>query len=516
MPGRTDRPADMIRDMKPRRLALAATLLVMLAAPTPAKEILEYEWLEVRTPHFVIASAQKTNPTLELAIDLENFRSLAEKLTNIGRFEERIPTKIYLLPRIERDLGFGNYIAGYFNDAMRANYAAMIPSGSYSDEVLKHEYVHFLVHNRDRLLYPTWFDEGFAELLSTLRMKGTTLEYGKPNDGRVSWLVNGNWLPYRTVLNARDTRDLRAERGAMFYAQSWLLVHYLMIGNPDFSKRNADFLKRRERGESVESAFEAAFGIKTGSITAKVRKYGQRLPYYKGELREPLPPVETETRPLPRAEIAAELGTLALLARGADAAAPFYQAALAADPTHGPALTGVADIHKFAGRFDEARPLYEKAIALEPTNDNHELDYAEYFLDLAHHEQEAGKGATRVGELVVEARRHFSRAYQLNPDNPEILAMNGATYLVEGEDAVKGIESLEVAHQLLPAQTQIRLLLARSYIAAGQREKARPHLETLLAWTHSEGLEEIQMLLASLDAPEAASETAAEGNQPAR
>lgn len=32
-------------------------------------------------------------------------------------------------------------------------------AGDESDEALKHEYVHFLMHNAGAQLYPTWFDE---------------------------------------------------------------------------------------------------------------------------------------------------------------------------------------------------------------------------------------------------------------------------------------------------------------------------------------------------------------------
>jgi tetratricopeptide (TPR) repeat protein len=435
-------------------------------------------------------------------------------LSNIGRFEERIPTKIYLLPKADKDLGFNGLIAGYFSGGMRANYAAIIPSGSYSDEVLKHEYVHFLIHNRDRLLYPTWFDEGFADLLATLRVKNGTLEYGKPMDARIGWLVNAPWLSYKTVLNARDTGDFGRDRGAQFYAQSWLLVHYLNIANPDFSRKGTDFLERREQGEPVESAFGAAFGIQVSSLSVKLQRYLSKLPYYKGKLTKPLPTVEAKTRPLGRSEIAAQLGVLALRTQGAEAAEHYFEAALAADPNYGSALTGVGDVHKFAGRFEQAKPYYEKAIALEPDDENHELDYAEYFLDLAtrESEREGAQDSERIREQLVEARRHFMRAYKLNPENPEVLALNGATYLFDGEDAAKGLESLEAAHEMLPSQAEIRHLLARGYIAAGETEKARRELETLLAWTHSEGVDAIRALLESLGEEAAATAGGVDGD----
>jgi hypothetical protein len=153
------------------RSALVVAAVVLLLSPTTAsaKELWELPWIEVRTPHFVIVSAIPEERTVNLARDLENFRAAVQIITNIGRFEERIPTTVYVLPHGVEALGFKGDIAGYFRAEMRANYAAVIPvTGAPLDDTLKHEYVHFLLHNRDALAYPPWFDEGFAELMATL------------------------------------------------------------------------------------------------------------------------------------------------------------------------------------------------------------------------------------------------------------------------------------------------------------------------------------------------------------
>jgi hypothetical protein len=171
------------------RLWLTAIVLVAFAASASAKELWERTWIEVRSPHLVIVSTVSEKQTVELARDLERFRAAVQMVTNIGRFEERILTKVYVLPYAEEKLGFKKDIKGFFQPAMRANYAAVIPaSGLELDDVLKHEYVHFLVHNRDALNYPNWFDEGFAEVFQTLTARGDRIEYGQETPLRVEWL----------------------------------------------------------------------------------------------------------------------------------------------------------------------------------------------------------------------------------------------------------------------------------------------------------------------------------------
>src|SRR5262245_51480055 len=125
-----------------RSQLIGCALLIALCATAEAREIWEGTWVEVRSEHFVLASALPLKRSTELALDLENFRAAVDLLTGAAgtAVEDPIPTKIYLLPRAEKAVGFRTGLGGWFDQAMRANYAVMIPAGSYSDEVLKHEY----------------------------------------------------------------------------------------------------------------------------------------------------------------------------------------------------------------------------------------------------------------------------------------------------------------------------------------------------------------------------------------
>jgi tetratricopeptide (TPR) repeat protein len=303
-------------------------------------------------------------------------------------------------------------------------------------------------------------------------------------------------MPFTKLLAVRETRSLGRERGAMFYAQSWFLMHYLMIGREDarFAERTADYLRRAEAGEAQTQAFEAAFGIKPSQLQATLLRYARKLHYYRGRPTTPFEIVEPQVRRMAPDEIAAELGLLALIRDSNEAAEEHYNAALAANPSNALALVGAGDVHKEAGRYDQAVPLYESAIALEPSDANHELDYGEYFLTRASLTEDPAEARS----FLVEARRHFARSYKLNPHNPETLDQNGLTYLFEGEDAAKAVESLELAHQLLPSHPSIRANLAKAYVEAGQPEQARAQLRRLLAWSHSEQAEWIQKQLAAL------------------
>ena len=139
---------------------------------------------------------------------------------------------------------------------------------------------------------------------------------------------------------------------------------------------------------------------------------------------------------MPVDEVAAALGTIALLRGNLEGAQEFYEGALVENPDNAKALIGMADLHKFAERFDEAAPLYERALALEPDVAEHLLDYGEYFLDRA----EAEQSPETRRQLLVEARRQFGRSTGSVPATRK-RDQDGETYGFAVEDVARGLQS---------------------------------------------------------------------------
>jgi len=331
----------------------------------------------------------------------------------------------------------------------------------------------------------------------TVSPDGTSFEYGNSLEWRASSLNNSAWLPFRAIIESRNQREFGRDRMHMFYAQSWFLVHYLMIGRPGANSvaHITEYLKLTEAGTPPAEAFERAFGLKVSALARTLVSYARKAQYWTTTLHTPLTPANVTIKPAEPDAVTAGIALTALIRGERKTARELFGAALALNPNNALALVGMDDIARDESRWDEAVSGYERAIALEPNEANHELDYGEYFLFRAVREKEAAKRAA----FITEARRHFFRSYKLNPDNPETLHQNGYTYLLEDSDPQKAVDSLEIAHQLLPSQKTIQQHLAQAYVAAKQPAKARPILQRLIAWSHLESDDDLGKLLAEVE-----------------
>src|SRR4030095_16091840 len=100
--------------------------------------------------------------------------------------------------------------------------------------VVQHEYTHFLQFNQSDFIYPPWYVEGLAEMLSTVQVTSTDVELGHPPANRVDSLrrgpQNGYWHPIRRLMRARSLENWPSVQIGMFYAESWALVDFLHAG----------------------------------------------------------------------------------------------------------------------------------------------------------------------------------------------------------------------------------------------------------------------------------------------
>jgi tetratricopeptide (TPR) repeat protein len=480
-------------------VVLAALVVSLGCASLP---ILEQSWVEVETPNFRILSSLPEADALALARELELFRSVVQVAIGKQIPASPVPLQVFAFdgPNSYRSFGYPE-VAGYFADSAREGTVVIADWRRRTfgaRQILQHEYVHFALRNHSLQAYPPWYDEGLAEFLSTIQVREGQVEIGRvPEPYVVSY---SGWVPLEEVLALRNFEGLSSWQISAFYTESWAFVHYLNLGRGESNPRAeiARYLEALREGTSEEEAVRQAFGESSGTLGHKLAKYLERGRYNFVTVGVDKfdPGAAPRARALSRAEVGRALGHLSNEIERFDQGQRYYQAVLAEDPTDAAALVGLADALAGQDRWSEADVRYEAALARAPDDALAHLDYANALRARA----EAADDEEERTRFAGKAREHYVESWKLDDSIPETYANYGATFLLDGEDADRGLEALEHAHRMLPASVEIKLDLARLCAEVGRRDEARQLALTVSTWHHSPDQErELQELLAKLE-----------------
>jgi tetratricopeptide (TPR) repeat protein len=219
---------------------VSAVALVAAAVPARLGAARDVRWVEARTPHFAIVSDAGEQQAREVALEFERLRALVRRVAPDPERDPRGPVLVFaasgertlrqLVPQFwERD---GQRPAAVSWKGVHAYYIVLRTNVRVPDRrrLFFHEYIHLLVRNRAPRV-PAWLDEGLADFWSTLAAVPGGLEAGAPPPQHLRTLARArSWVPLAAFL-AREAPGSRRRRDlAAYYAQSWALAHYMMLG----------------------------------------------------------------------------------------------------------------------------------------------------------------------------------------------------------------------------------------------------------------------------------------------
>lgn len=462
--------------------SLGFALALATALPARALPSEKARWIELRTPRFVLWSDAGEKNAREVAARLERLRSVLGQLNPALKLTSPNPTYVFVF----RDgASFKPYrriyngkpveVGGYFLTRPEANWVA-VNGDPRGDEaaILAHEYLHYILSNNYPSL-PLWFNEGMAEVYSTFQASDREARIGTPIPEHVYWLRRHGLIPLPDLF-AMDQRSADYNEGTrrgVFYAESWALVHYLLVGNPESREKAARYLQEMAREQPAPDAFRGAFGLDEAALDREIRAYvRKRLFAVRAVPVQPDEELRVTKRDLPRAEALARLGLLLVSLDPSlrPAAAEHFHAALALDAGQAQALAGLGWIELLANRPREARPWLTKGAHNAPD------DFViQYLYGLALLDQHPGPDDLR------QAGSAFARAVALQPEFGEAWARLAFTQAQGETPPPEAVRSFETAHHLLPARTDIAFNLVLAYARTGQRDKAEELIDRVLA-----------------------------------
>lgn len=460
--------------------SMAAAALVLGGAGTTARAA-ERSWVEARSPHFQVLCDDGERSARRVALRFEQIRAAFASLGPGLRLSAGQPFTV-IAARDEKSLS--QLLPGYFEKRGGVRPAGIfIPASQrvfvliredVDDEseglhsVVFHEYVHLLLSLNFGPL-PLWLNEGLAEFYAHTSIESARVMVGRAAPWHIALLRDRALVPLDEFFAAdqRSRHYNEADRASIFYAQSWAMTHWLILGNKG---ENRDRLKRLVRRlNSGATPMEAAgeLGSKD-ELRRALDLYVSQHGYYAAKL----PPVEVEpstfaVRTVSPGEMAGWRALVHVRLDRKDEARRSIDDALRLAPESAVGHEASAMLLTGEAKLPEARAAATEAVRLDPRSMPALMAAGELAL------LPGGGGA-------AEAVRLFEAAVQAEPEH--------ALALVELADAkaqagAPGAETLDLAKRavvLWPSNLSVRLALARHLTRNGNQAAALSEAEGAL------------------------------------
>ena len=254
-------------------------------------------WIEVRSAHFVVSTNAGEKEGRRIADQFEQIRALFHAAFANLRVDPAQPVLILaakndntmkmLLPE-DWEVKGHVHPAGLYQPGEDKHYVVLQldSAGANPFHALYHEYTHALLHLNFTGL-PLWLDEGIAEFYGNSQLDEKESRIGTIDRTHLYILSQNKLLPIETLLNVERESAYynEANRASVFYAESWALVHYLML-DPDSQQRQLlkNFLTAWDKnGNQIEAARQAFGDLKDfGQVIERYsRQTGFRVALFK-------------------------------------------------------------------------------------------------------------------------------------------------------------------------------------------------------------------------------------------
>jgi tetratricopeptide (TPR) repeat protein len=446
--------------MYPRSAKWLCCIIVALTLARASARDKPDVWLEVRTPHFLVATNGNEKQGRRIADQFERIREVFHKAfpqikvdpaapililaaKNKKTFDTMVPKEWLQKGALER--------TGFFLRGPEKNYV-LLRLDSGSDQLyhlLYHEYTHLIVDQIPESI-PLWLNEGLAEFYGNSIIGGKDVSLGRPDENHLQLLRQSKLLPLETLFSVDHASPYYNEnnKGSIFYAESWAVTHMLVMRSFEQNRSMInEFLSLLDQKVDTRSAAARAFGD-LDTLQKDLLDYLQRPAFRVFQMK---------------AEIESDVHSYAVK----------EMTAVQSDALRG-------DFLIYNQRYDEARALLLEALKLDPQSAEacESLGYLEF---QQNHPEEAKKWFTRAvhlnsqsyfahyyfavmmlrdsqeGEQRDEIRESLRKAIEIKPDYAPAYRALASFYANHSEDLGEAYRTVQKAIQLEPGNVYTRL-----------------------------------------------------------
>jgi tetratricopeptide (TPR) repeat protein len=472
-----------------RPLVAPVCLAACLAAAWPGvARARAPNWVRLDGPAFTLFSGATEKETREWAVGFDQFRLGIGQFLNTEGTSHR-PVTVVLF-RSEDDMrhylplekGKPAHMAGIFLRAPSGNFIEV--AADHEDEqtrgIIFHEETHW-VTNASSIQRPLWLDEGLAEVFSTFTVGDDFYTFGKALPWHLYTLREHGMIPLKELMKIQRGSLLynEGERTNIFYAESWLFVHYLL-----FSDRGKERVKYNELVTDLkpdsdpDAIFLKVFGVDCAEMDKRLEDYRADGTYVETRIKFDRSAVVQafKVRAATPGEVEiAEASLLAVVGRPSEAL-PRLARILAAQPSSTLAWEsqGLAEVE--TRDYDRAERSFERAAELGSTN-----SYVYSYLGDSALGVAPGYGTSRAPGGPRAAVTYYERALALNPlDQHAYDNIAANAWVLEPLTQEEGRILVQGAH-VFPDDAQLRVGLAVVVLKQGHVEPALAVLRQIAA-----------------------------------
>ena len=505
-------------------------LALFLVVPAQAAQPAKIKWIRVSSDHFSVLSNADEKKAREVAVRLEQMRGVFGQLLFRRKLNMSEPLEIIAL-RSDKEYaevapirqGQPTSAPGFFLSGPDRNYIVLNLFEPENWLAVSHQFAHlFLTYN-----YPPtqpWFDEGFAEYFSSLRLVNNQAQIGGDPELGVTWnedilgdpvqkrnppksltelLTTPVWLATPDLFSMHDYVSGYQEgtHHSLFYAQSWMVVHYLLNKNK-LPETGTYFDLVQNQGASVPDAIQQAYGMSVAQFDQAVKDYfksltplflaldASKLPDTKTfDLSSPVYQVShfattqdsenigTSTSQVSDAEAQAAVAEMATRLPEHRQQATAQLQAIIDDPKSENAIAhrALAWVHMQKKEFDQADAELTEAAQIDPKD-----PWVRYYSALMKYQQ-----AQLNGQIpgIANMMQDLRAVIDWNPDFAEAHNMLAMSRL-QGGGNNSAMDAMRPAIQLSPRSETYLLNLVRIYFALKKWDDATALLNRLRASTN--------------------------------
>ncbi len=429
----------------------------------------ETQWIEVRSSHFSLVTDAGEKKACETLLRFEQMRTAFGSLMTKARVNLPVPLQIVAFHTGKEMTDFvplwkgkPTQAAGMFEGNDDRTFIVLDLSVNDPWQVVLHEYAHQLLNPNTGFQFQPWFDEGFAEFFAGIRINGKEATMGAAPERYLQLLRQEKLMKVADLFRVQRGSSTYNETGdhrSLFYAESWLVVHYL-YDKQLFSKLDLYFDLAQRKGVPTEDAIRQGFGISAADFDLILGQYlsAQRFHSYKVAVQPGTESSIYKVTPLTQAEVRTVLADMHLHSPAyRDKARGEFEEVLKIQPQNAAALRGLGYSYLLQQDFARAEAYFAKALEGAP-DDPRLLYYSSLMI-----EQQEGPGLGNDRQELEVIQKRLEKAVTLDPEFADAYCRLAFTYVSQGnaEDALKAMTK---AARLNPRRQDYALNLAEIYL----------------------------------------------------